>query len=75
MKSTSSWTKHGKVWSHISHLKSALLVSRTLKIRPEWEIVVLKEEGAVNLDIVIKSKLKENDVLEMLENKIEDVED
>ena len=65
IKGASGWNEIGKVWGKLSHLKCAL---NKKQIRPEWEIVTFVESGSMNLDIVMKSNFKEEDVFEAIEN-------
>lgn len=61
---STSWSKDGKTWSRLSHLKSALnSYSRHNQIPLNWELVVLEPTRYMSLDVVISTSLKEEDVV------------
>lgn len=65
------WTKLGKVWTRLSHLKSALRNHQMTKTtRASWEIVVLGEIGSISCDLVLKTQnFREKDVIDAIKNE------
>ena len=63
------WTKLGKIWTNIGHLKSAKKYHMKSNVPPNWELIALAEVGSVNADIVINGKMSLKNVEEMLQNK------
>jgi len=48
------WSKHGKIWATLGHIRSALHYTDTKKKVPaNWELIVLYEGAAVNADLII----------------------
>lgn len=64
-KGVDAWSKRGKVWAQLSHLKSALCPIHK-EVPANWEIVVLAEAGSINCDVVLNADFKEADVLEAI---------
>lgn len=60
--SSLKWSRDGKVWIRLSHLKSAMH-QYSKEIPANWELVILGPIGSMNMDVIWNAELKEDDVI------------
>lgn len=63
MKAGLKWSKTGKIWANIGHLRNALNYDKKTKVPPNWELIILQEIAALNADFIINGGFQSKEIL------------
>ncbi len=69
MKAGCEWSKAGKIWATMGHLRNALNneKNKKKKVPPNWELIILNEIASLNADFIINGKFQTKDIVKLLD--------